>query len=235
MVALLALGGVELATGGTSTASPTDKAQTVALVRRLPWSLWTTPTTKAPVPTTPTTKAPAPTTPTTKAPAPAPTTPTTKAPAPPTTVAPTVPAGGLSAATQNDMLAQVNARRASGTTCGGKAFPAVPALTLQGNLTNASQAYAVDMATKNYFSHTGSNGSDPGQRITAAGYRWSAWAENIAAGQTSPAAAIAGWFDSAGHCVNFMSASVTQIGFGLATSASSTYGSYWVADLGRPA
>lgn len=194
-------------------------------------------TTKAPATTVP----PAPTTtrpPTTTVP-PAPTTtrpPTTTSLLPPTTAPPAPPSGGyLSSLTQTDMLAQVNARRASGTTCGGVAYPPVPALSLQGNLRAAADAHAADMATNNYFSHTGRNGSNPGDRITAAGYRWSAWAENIAAGQGTAILAVNGWFASAGHCVNFMSSAVTQIGFGGADNPSSTYRIYWVAELGRPA
>jgi uncharacterized protein YkwD len=129
----------------------------------------------------------------------------------------------------------VNAKRASGTTCGGTAYPAVPPLSLQANLATAADGHARDMATNNYFSHTGLNGSTPGTRISATGYRWSAWAENIAAGQTTPASVMAGWFASAGHCANFMSSAVTQVGFGKAEKPSSTYRVYWVADLARPA
>jgi uncharacterized protein YkwD len=133
------------------------------------------------------------------------------------------------------MLALVNAKRTAGTTCGGEAFPPVPPLTLQSNINRAADAHAADMATRNYFSHTGANGSDPGNRMTAAGYAWSAWAENIAAGQTTPESVIAALFGSTGHCHNFMSSAVTQIGFGRAQNSASAYGNYWVADMGRPA
>jgi uncharacterized protein YkwD len=141
----------------------------------------------------------------------------------------------MSTQTLQSMLAQVNALRATGTTCGGVRYPAVPALQLQGNLTRAADAHAADMASRDYFSHNSQDGTDPGTRMSRAGYRWSAWAENIAAGQPTPASVISGWFASAGHCQNFMSSAVTQVGFGYAESASSTYKKYWVADLGRPA
>ena len=32
------------------------------------------------------------------------------------------------------------------------------------------------------MTHTGSDGSDAGQRISREGYRWSAWGENVAMG-----------------------------------------------------
>ena len=111
----------------------------------------------------------------------------------------------------------------------------MPPLTLNGTISRASDAYAVDMATYNYFSHTGRDGSDPGNRLTAAGYGWSAWAENIAAGQQTATDVVNGWFGSAGHCKNYMRSAVTQVGFGMAQNPSSAYKIYWVSDLGRPA
>ena len=132
------------------------------------------------------------------------------------------------------MLSLVNATRTKGTNCGGRWFAALPALTLNAQLGSAASAHAADMATYNYFSHTGRDGSDPGTRIGRAGYSWTAWAENIAAGQPTASSVIAGWFGSTGHCENFMNPNVTQVGFGMAQGSASTYGTYWVADLGRP-
>ena len=255
VAAVLVLSGFQWnAVQNASAGSPARSAERPASAGKLRTTFRTTTTAlprvnvPVPQPAPATTVAPAPPTtqaaPTTVAPAPAPTTtrpPTTTAPPPapaPTVTtppAPPVPAGFLSTATQSEMLAQVNARRATGTTCGGVAYPPVPALSLQSNLRAAADAHALDMATYNYFSHTGRNGSDPGDRITAAGYRWSAWAENIAAGQGTATLAVNGWFASAGHCVNFMSSVATQIGFGGAQNPSSTYKIYWVAELGRPA
>jgi uncharacterized protein YkwD len=134
----------------------------------------------------------------------------------------------------NDLLAKVNARRAAGTSCGSTWYPAVPALSLQGQLAQAADGHARDMATHNFFAHAGSNGSDVGSRVTATGYRWSALAENIAAGQTTTASVIDALFASPSHCVNFMSSQVTQIGFARAENPSSSYRYYWVADMGRP-
>jgi uncharacterized protein YkwD len=150
-----------------------------------------------------------------------------------TTVTPVV--GGLGAATEAALLADVNARRATGTTCGGTPYPAVPPLTVSGILVNAAQGHANDMAARNYFSHTGTDGSDPGSRMEQAGYSLNAWAENIAAGQPSTGDVMASWWSSAGHCADFMNGAVSQIGFGMAQSSSSAYGIYWVADLANPA
>ena len=106
--------------------------------------------------------------------------PTTTRPAP-TTVAPTT-----TAAPADDRGAQrwaarldgrrpprprADTRRATGTTCGGIPYPAVPALALQSQLAAAADGHARDMAT-NGFGHDGSNGSDIGSRATAMGYAW---------------------------------------------------------------
>jgi uncharacterized protein YkwD len=224
-------------------------SQDVALLRRLPWPPRTTTTTRpraaTTVPPTTTTTTAAPTTTTTVPPVPT----TTARPAPPTTVRPTTtttarptpttlaappPSGGPGSAVLNELLALVNATRATGASCGGVAYGAVPPLTLQNSISSAAQAHAIDMASYDYFSHTGRDGSDPGNRMSAAGYNWSAWSENIAAGQGTPSAVIAGLFASTGHCQNFMSSTITQIGFGMAINPSAQYRIYWVADMGRP-
>lgn len=90
------------------------------------------------------------------------------------------------------------------------------------------------MACNKYFSHTGLNGSSPGDRISAAGYSWSSYAENIAAGYGSPADVVAGWMDSPGHRANILSTNVTEIGIGYVYVASSPYGVYWTAVFASP-
>lgn len=197
------------------------------------------PTTTVPAaapPDTTTTAAPArPRTTTTAAPAPttAPPAPTTAPPAPVPPPSPP-PAAPVGSAAEQAMLAAVNAQRLAGRSCGGTWYGATHPLTLSTALGQAAAAHARDMAAGDFFSHTGSDGSDAGARILRAGYPWRAWGENIAAGQTSAAEAIAGWFDSAGHCANFMSPTFTQVGFGSATGSGTTYGTYWAAALGTP-
>ncbi len=240
MAALLATAGVGWrAAAGPSTSLHTTAPRATTTSHR-PVTTTSTSTTAAPITTT---TAPAPTTTTTASTATTaarrvtpttrpPVTPTTQ-PAPPTTPAPPV-TGGPPASVQSTLLSAINARRATGTTCGGTWYPAVPALTVQSQLTSAAQGHAADMATNNYFSHTAPNGADPIARMTAAGYHGTAWGENIAAGQTSVAEVMTAWWNSPGHCENFMAGFLSQVGFGLAQNPSSTYGNYWVADMGRP-
>ncbi|MEU6383651.1 CAP domain-containing protein [Streptomyces bauhiniae] len=98
---------------------------------------------------------------------------------------------------------------------------------LNSTLTKAAQDHSADMAAHNTMSHTGSDGSDPGSRITAAGYRWSAYGENVAYGYATPEQVMAGWMDSPGHRENILNCSYQEIGVGLAQP-----GSYWTQDFG---
>lgn len=107
-------------------------------------------------------------------------------------------------------------------------------LTADPALTGAAQAHSDDMATHDYFSHTGRNGSHAGDRITAAGYRWRAWAENIAAGYNSPEAVVEAWMDSEGHRTNILNCELDDIGVGYSSAADSTYGTYWTQNFGSP-
>lgn len=178
----------------------------------------TTPTT----PTTPTD----PTTPT------APTTPTT--PTSPTT--PPVVAGTCDLPNfKQDLLARINALRASGASCGASGnFPAVPELAWNDKLTQAADAHAADMAAKNYFTHESQDGRSFSDRITAAGYSWSAAGENIAAGQQTVESVMSSWRNSDGHCANLMSANYKDVGVACRPATGAKFSKYWVMDLGRP-
>ncbi|MFD4789479.1 CAP domain-containing protein [Streptomyces sp. NPDC058459] len=98
---------------------------------------------------------------------------------------------------------------------------------LNSTLSKAAQDHSADMAAHNTMSHTGSDGSDPGSRITAAGYRWSAYGENVAYGYSTPEQVMAGWMNSTGHRENILNCSFKEIGVGLAQP-----GSYWTQDFG---
>ena len=135
---------------------------------------------------------------------------------------------------QQEILDRVNQARAAGRTCGTTSYGPAPALRWNGVLFNAAGAHSTDMAANNYFSHTSLDGRNPGQRITGAGYAWSAYGENIAAGQTSAQAVVDGWLASPGHCANIMNASYADMATACVASSTSTYRTYWTMDLARP-
>jgi len=72
----------------------------------------------------------------------------------------------------------------------------------------------------------------PEDRLAAAGYQWSAYAENIAMGQSTPAAAMDSWMHSSGHRANILKTNVTEIGVGFARDSAGR--PYYVQVFGRP-
>ncbi|MET0067153.1 MAG: CAP domain-containing protein [Candidatus Thiodiazotropha sp.] len=130
-----------------------------------------------------------------------------------------------------EMLTLVNNARAVARLCGATSYPAVPPLAWNCALETAAQSHSDSMALNDFFSHTGLDGSSAGDRITAAGYIWRAYNENIAAGYTTQEQAMDAWLASDGHCANLMSPSVTEIGTGVAENPSAQYRIYWTQDL----
>jgi uncharacterized protein YkwD len=101
------------------------------------------------------------------------------------------------------------------------------ALTLNMTLSKVAQAHSEDMALHQNMSHYGSDGSSPGDRITSAGYAWSAYGENVAYGYVSPEQVMAGWMASPGHKANILNCTFKEIGVGLAQP-----NNYWTQDFG---
>ena len=134
----------------------------------------------------------------------------------------------------SELLNAVNVVRAQARSCGGAVLPAVPALGWNNALANAAAAHSTDMASLNFFSHTSSNGALFSDRINAAGYLWSAIAENIAAGNSTAAATVDQWVNSPPHCQAMMSATYVELGGSCMFKAGTTYRYYWTIDLGRP-
>ncbi|MCF1508744.1 CAP domain-containing protein [Streptomyces glomeratus] len=99
-------------------------------------------------------------------------------------------------------------------------------VTLNATLTKVAQAHSEDMASHRNMSHTGSDGSSPGDRITRAGYSWSTYGENVAYGYATPEQVMAGWMSSPGHRANILDCAFKQIGVGLAQP-----GDYWTQDF----
>mgnify|MGYP002633666805 CR=1 FL=1 len=136
---------------------------------------------------------------------------------------------------EDQMLDEVNARRAAGATCNGVALPAVPDLTSNALLRCAARRHAVDLGSRDYFDHVSPEGTAPADRVDDAGYDWSRVAENLAAGMSSASVAVEGLIQSTtGHCENIMDADVTEAGMGSALIEGSTYTTYWVQVFAAP-
>ncbi|GII66396.1 hypothetical protein Skr01_64810 [Sphaerisporangium krabiense] len=95
-------------------------------------------------------------------------------------------------------------------------------------LARAARAHSRDMAARNYFGHTSSDGGSPWDRMARAGYSASA-AENIARGYQSAEEAVRGWMANSGHRRNILNCQIKTVGVGVA------YGSgdiWWTQDFG---
>jgi len=113
-----------------------------------------------------------------------------------------------------------------------RASAGLPPLTVNSALNASALAHSQDMASHNFFSHTGSDGSSVDQRIRAAGYSplW-AWGENIAAGQPSPEEVVNAWMNSASHRANILSPYYREIGVAYVYAPGTTYLHYWTQDF----
>jgi len=101
------------------------------------------------------------------------------------------------------------------------------------SLAAAARDHSEDMGVQDYFSHTSLDGRTVGDRITAAGYAYNTYGENIAAGQSTPEVVLDGWMSSSGHRANILNPNFCDIGVGYAYVADSTYRHYWTQDFGR--
>ncbi|WP_246227773.1 CAP domain-containing protein [Roseobacter ponti] len=95
-------------------------------------------------------------------------------------------------------------------------------------LEQAAAGHARDMLENGFFSHTGSDGSDIGQRVARTGYKWCYIAENIARGQRSLYEVMDRWAASSGHRRNMLLRDVRE--FALVEGP----GRIWVMVLAQP-
>jgi uncharacterized protein YkwD len=117
------------------------------------------------------------------------------------------------------MLAAINAERKAK----GRA-----ALSYDTRLAAAAEVHAKDMARHGFMSHTGSDGSDVGKRMSRAGYKFCFGAENVAFGQGSFPAVMTAWMNSSGHRQNILHRKAKAVGVARAT------GDRWVMVLAAP-
>jgi len=137
------------------------------------------------------------------------------------------------AAVRARVIELVNAARGKARRCGSERYPAAPPLTASRDLDEAASRHARDMLKKKFFEHTGSDGSQPRDRVKRAGYQSRLTGENIALGPESAEEVVAGWLASPGHCENIMDARFQNIGVGIATGKKRGQ-IYWVQTFGQP-
>lgn len=143
--------------------------------------------------------------------------------APPATEAPAPPPAAVQVDTSvaGRVIALTNAQRAAA---------GLSPVSANGALTAAAAAHSKDQAVNNKMTHTGSNGSTLGQRVSAAGFAWRTIGENVAMGYGSADSVMNGWMNSPGHRANILKPEFTSIGVAVAYAADGS--PYWTMDLG---
>lgn len=131
-----------------------------------------------------------------------------------------------------DLLAAVNGVRQS---------HGLRALAPSAALRRAAQALANDLAARGALEHQNARGDDLETRLSAVGYAYASAAENLAAGQTAPAAVVDDWMQSPGHQRNLLLADVSEAGIAVVRLPFARTGPrpnvrpiYWVLIVAEP-
>ncbi|WP_158222400.1 CAP domain-containing protein [Tamilnaduibacter salinus] len=134
---------------------------------------------------------------------------------------------------QARVLKAVNEFRSQPQSCGDKSFNSAPAVSYSCALQPAADRHSNDMASNNFFSHTGSDGLKVAQRVSEqTDYQWSLLGENIAAGFSDPQAMVKAWGESTGHCKNLMNPDFDDMAVKRVDGKQTDYDNYWTQVLG---
>ena len=93
------------------------------------------------------------------------------------------------------------------------------------SLAAVAVAKSKDMRDKNYFDHTSPTYGTLAEMAKKFNISYTMLGENIAAGQSAPAAVVKSWMNSPGHKANILNARYTHIGIGYAAGGS--WNHYW--------
>ena len=137
---------------------------------------------------------------------------------------------------RQEFLDAVNLSRSVDRMCGSTSYPATSPVAWSDVLAMAAYHHSEDMAINDFFLHTGSDGSTPGERITREGYDWWTYGENIAVGYPTVSAVMQAWLGSEGHCRNIMNPAFEEIGAAYAEGQyqGTSDAPYWTFDLATP-
>lgn len=109
-------------------------------------------------------------------------------------------------------------------------------LSYHPNLAAAALIHGNDQRNKpcvtGSLTHTGTDGSNAGDRIRRTGLEVRDWAENIACGFPTAQAVFDGWMASSGHRANILNPRLTHLGVSLTHSDRGT--PYWVQVFALP-
>ncbi|MER5968390.1 sigma-70 family RNA polymerase sigma factor [Streptomyces sp. NPDC002055] len=104
-------------------------------------------------------------------------------------------------------------------------------LRIDPRLSAAARAHARDMAARHYYDHASPEGQHADARISAAGYDWSRWAENLNRGPSDPARVVDSWTDGSIHEENMLDCRYRDTGVAAVPGPG---GTLWVQELAEP-
>jgi len=131
-----------------------------------------------------------------------------------------LPLGVLCQSDQNELMCSINNARVSG---------GLSALGPNSDLDSAAYVHSQDMGTMDSLSHTGSDGSDPQQRMQLYGFQGTDYTENI--GFAPDATTVMNmWLASSAHLANIMDPDACFVGIGIYTD--STGMNWYTTDFG---
>jgi len=123
-------------------------------------------------------------------------------------------------------LEMVNMVRAKGCNCGARRFEPTTPLRWNDTLEMAAKVHSIDMNSKKFMRHRGSDGSSVAVRADRQGYPSKFVGENIFHGEgRTDNRAFEAWMKSPGHCANIMNPRYQEIGV-------AREGAYWTMVLG---
>lgn len=105
-------------------------------------------------------------------------------------------------------------------------------------LTQTAAAYARQLAQRHHLDHKDPQGRGPDARVEERGYHWMYVAENLAAGQLTPAEVVQDWLNSPPHRAALLSDHPEELGVAYVRSQVSLredpHLTYWVALFAKP-
>jgi len=97
----------------------------------------------------------------------------------------------------------------------------------------SARHHSQDMAAGSFFGHDGTDGSDAGARMHAAGYAWANWGETVSRSRAGDIGGAAqALFDSAPHREILFTSTFVDGGVGVAYSPEGV--PYWTVDVANP-
>jgi len=129
-----------------------------------------------------------------------------------------------------ELVPGINAIRAEPRRCGTRQQPAAPQLVWNDILFQVAQRHSLDMASRDYFSHTTPEGLTPGERAKSLDYGWTSQAENIGLGAGTVRDVLNMWLTSPMHCQSMMKPGYRDVALACAVGKEHLL---WTLELGR--